>query len=149
MFPSLFKNTTLESLEKTVAFAERRHSILAGNLANMDTPGYQARDLSVEDFQASLKGVFDAEKQSHLASPGLRFDVLQPSEEGLPSVREQAVENVHDAMRQVVYNDGSNDSLELQVTHIAKNQAMHNMAIALMRSQFKMLQMAISENVNV
>ena len=31
--------------------------MLAGNIANMDTPGYQVRDLSVEDFQSQLREV--------------------------------------------------------------------------------------------
>ena len=34
-----------------MAFTEARHSVLAGNVANLDTPGYKTRDLSVETFQ--------------------------------------------------------------------------------------------------
>jgi flagellar basal-body rod protein FlgB len=52
-------------------------------------------------------------------------------------------------MRQVVYHDGSDDNLEMQVTQLAKNQSMHSTAIALMRSQFQTLRMAISENINI
>jgi flagellar basal-body rod protein FlgB len=150
MLPSLFKSTTFESLEQTISFAERRHAILAGNIANMDTPDYQTRDLSVDDFQASIKDLISIQKQQAEDSPTLRFSVLQPGEPSSGSVaREQAVQNVHDAMSQVVYNDGSNDNLELQATQAAKNKSMHEVAITLLRSQFKALQMAISENVNV
>jgi flagellar basal-body rod protein FlgB len=150
MFPTIFRNPTFESIEKTISFAERRHSILAGNIANQDTPGYQSRDLSVDDFQKGLKEVFESQKLRQQESPSLRLSLLQDHEpQSVPSPQDLAVEKVHDAMRQVVYNDGSNDNLEMQVTQIAKNQSMHNMAVALMRSQFQTLQMAISESVNV
>lgn len=150
MLPSLFKSTTLESLEQTISFAERRHAILASNIANMDTPDYQTRDLSVDDFQSSLKDLIAVQKREADDSPTLRFNVLENNEPSSTSIaRDQAVQNVHDAMRQVVYNDGSNDNLELQATQAAKNKSMHEVAITLLRSQFKALQMAISENVNV
>ncbi len=44
-------------------FAQRRHAILAGNVANMSTPGYKTRDLSVDDFQTNLKKAIESEKQ--------------------------------------------------------------------------------------
>ena len=151
MFPSLFGNSALQSLEKTVEFADRRHAILASNIANMDTPGYKTRDLSVDDFQESLKTLHESKKRIAEQSPGLRLSVLETPEEA-PSLaleHDQAVQNVYDSMRQVVYHDGSDDSLELQVAQMSKNQSMHNIAIALMRSQFQNLKMAISESVNV
>ena len=55
MLSGLFQSTTIPVLEQVVSFAQARHTVLAGNIANMDTPGYQARDLSVEDFQTRLK----------------------------------------------------------------------------------------------
>lgn len=151
MFPSLFGNSALQSLEKTVEFADRRHAILASNIANMDTPGYKTRDLSVDDFQESLKTLHESKKRIAEQSPGLRLSVLENPEEDPSHALEhdQAVQNVYDSMRQVVYHDGSDDSLELQVAQMSKNQSMHNIAIALMRSQFQNLKMAISESVNV
>jgi flagellar basal-body rod protein FlgB len=150
MFPSMFSNSSLGSLEKTIEFAERRHSILASNVANMDTPDYKTRDLSVDDFQKSLKHLTDVQKKVEADSPGLRLTVLDPPiDEETLSVRDQAVQNVHDSMRQVQYHDGSDDSMEMQVSQLAKNQSMHSTAVALMRSQFQTLKMAISESVNV
>ncbi len=149
----MFENTSLGSLEKTVEFATRRHAVLAGNIANMDTPGYQTRDLSVDDFQESLKALSTAKRERAFQSPGHQFSVLSPdgqiAMDGADAKYEQAVEHVFDAMRQVQYHDGSDDSLEVQVLEMSKNQSMHQMAIALLRSQFQTLKMAISESVNV
>ena len=57
MYSTLFKSTTIPVLQQAVQFNQARHAVLAGNIANMDTPGYRVRDLSVEDFQNQLREV--------------------------------------------------------------------------------------------
>ena len=47
-------STTVNALEQTLAFTEKRHLLLASNLANMSTPDYRSRDLDVQQFQAAL-----------------------------------------------------------------------------------------------
>ncbi|EMI44450.1 flagellar basal-body rod protein FlgB [Rhodopirellula sp. SWK7] len=46
--------TTIGALEQTIAFTERRHELLAGNIANLSTPDYRSRDLDVDEFQTAL-----------------------------------------------------------------------------------------------
>ena len=149
----MFSTPTLKSLEQTVAFTERRHAILAGNIANTDTPDYESKDLSVDTFQKSLREAFQAERQEQEMSPGLRLSLLgSTSPASSPSFEDSkkvAMESVRDSMKQIVYHDGSDDSLEMQVTQIAKNQSMHTMAIAMMKNQFRQLQMAITGSANV
>ena len=50
MLPSLFDSSSLPVLEQVVNFTEARHGVLAGNIANLDTPGYRSRDLSTEEL---------------------------------------------------------------------------------------------------
>ncbi len=50
-------------------------------------------------------------------------------------------------METIQFLDDSNVGIEQQVTEIAKNQFLHNMAISIMNSQFRLLQVAISERV--
>ena len=47
----------------------------------------------------------------------------------------------------ILYHDQSNDSVEFQVTEMAKNQLQHNLALSIMTSQMRLLQVAISERV--
>ncbi len=54
MWNSLIGGNNVLALQQTLEFTERRHNLLAGNVANMDTPDYQTRDLSIENFQRSL-----------------------------------------------------------------------------------------------
>jgi flagellar basal-body rod protein FlgB len=140
MLSNIFNNGSIGALEQVAAFAEARHGLLAGNIANLDTPGYKTRDLSVENFQESLKSVFAAQQHaqspSEQTSPGLgNFDASDPMRE------------VRESMKSILYHDQSDVGLEQQITELANNQLMHNTAIAIMSSQFRQLQAAISERV--
>lgn len=140
MLNNIFNHSTIGALEQVTAFAEARHGLLAGNIANLDTPGYKTRDLSLENFQEKLKGVYAAKEHarspSELTSPGVAaYDESDPMRE------------VRESMKAILYHDQSDVGLEQQVTELANNQLLHNMAIALMSSQFRQIQTAISERV--
>ena len=137
MLSSLLNSTALPALEQTVNFAQKRHLLLASNLANIDTPDYQTRDVSLENFQTQLRSALNPVRPA-VTTHGLSFEAPQAS-----------FEKVRDVSKQILLHDGSDVSLEEQVTEISKNQAMHNTAIALMRSQFQTLKVAITESVNV
>lgn len=137
MFDALLQQTTLPILEQVVNFNQARHTILAGNIANMDTPGYQARDLSVGDFQGRLKKAIQSRQQREAAlSPG---DIAALAPDNLAEVARES--------QPILYHDGSNDGVEHQVTEMVKNQMQHNVALSIMGSQFRLLQTAISERV--
>ena len=42
-----------EGLSRALTFHQKRHEILASNVANVETPGYRARDLEFKDALAS------------------------------------------------------------------------------------------------
>lgn len=140
MFDSWLGNSTLPALEQTAIFAQKRHQLLAGNLANLDTPDYQTRDLSLTEFQKQLKTVTDPSKSTET--------VYVHGKGQQPITQQDAIEKARDVSKQILYHDGSDVSLEQQVTEISKNQSMHNTAIALLRSQFQTLQVAIRESAS-
>lgn len=47
----------LKGIEEMLDFHVQRHGVLAGNLANADTPGYQAQDLTFQGALGSLENV--------------------------------------------------------------------------------------------
>ncbi len=63
MIQGIFNSSTIPVLEQLVQFTQARHEVLAGNVANLETPGYVARDLSVADFQARLKDAIETRQQ--------------------------------------------------------------------------------------
>jgi flagellar basal-body rod protein FlgB len=120
-----------------VNFSQSRHTVLAGNLANLHTPGYQARDLSVEEFQTRLKQAIEARDQQPAAqSPG----DLAASWTDLAA---QAAEDP----KSILFHDQSDNTVELQVSEMVKNQLQHNLALSILTSQFRLLQAAVSERV--
>lgn len=129
-------SSTIPALEQSVAFAQRRHALLAGNIANLDVPNYRTRDLSVKDFQEALRESIAARRSEHGRSPGT---LSQPTAE----------EKVRDVQSQILYHDGSDISLEQQISQISKNQMLHDTSIALMRSQFQTIEAAIRESTSI
>jgi flagellar basal-body rod protein FlgB len=136
MLTGLFQSTTIPVLQEVVSFAQARQAVLAGNIANIDTPGYKARDLSIEDFQSRLKEAIEARDD-----PGLR----SPGETDLPP--KPLVADVAKLSQSILRHDLGNVEMESQVAEMVKNQIQHNTALAIMTDQFHQLQIAISEKV--
>ena len=135
MFTGIFQSTTIPVLEQLVNFAEARQTVLAGNLANLHTPGYQARDLSVTEFQTRLKEAIEARDEApSTRSPG---DVA--ADHG------RMIGQASDNSQGILYHDQSNDSVEFQVTEMVKNQLQHNLALSILTSQMRLLEAAVSE----
>jgi flagellar basal-body rod protein FlgB len=141
MYSTLFKSTTIPVLQQAVQFNQARHVVLAGNIANMDTPGYQVRDLSVEDFQSQLQEVI---KKRHApqqpASIGMQMN-------GLSGAKQRDEAEVVREPKTILYHDKSNVGVEYQVTEMVKNQMQHNMALTIMNNQMRLLETAISERL--
>lgn len=128
----ILNSSTIPALEQTLQFSQRRHDLLASNVANISTPGYRSRDLDVNDFQNALRDSIAGMKDS--PATGIH-----------PSTRDDVFSGPRAATEQVVYHDGSDVSMENQVSQISKNQHMHSLAITTMRSQFDLLRTAITE----
>lgn len=133
MIESLFSSTTIPVMEQVAHFAQARHQVLAGNLANVDTPGYRTRDLSVNQFQSQLKAAIKEQQSPSLASAGeQRRDT-------------DSLERVGQGLGNILHHDESNVSVEQQATEIMKNQLQHNLAMSVLGNQFRLLQAAIAE----
>ncbi len=137
MLSSLFSSTQIPVLEQVVNFSQARHSVLAGNIANLDTPGYRVRDLSPELFQDRLKAAIQAKNTPPVSSLG------DPSRAS--ALRGDPLRDVGKNMKSILRHDDGNVGLDQQVTAVTKNQMQHDMAIALLNSQFRLLQSAITE----
>jgi flagellar basal-body rod protein FlgB len=132
MLPSLFASTTIPALSEVLNFAQARHTVLAGNIANVNTPGYRLRDLNEAEFQQQLK---EAITHSH------RAPSLADTEPGDPLLK------VRRSLENLIYHDDTNIDLEKQVAEMTKNHLLHNFALTVMTDQFRLLESAISERV--
>jgi len=137
MLPDLFSSTTIPALGEVLNFAQARHTVLAGNIANVNTPGYRLRDLSPTEFQQKLKeAIAHSCSSAEPMSPGLASS--QPGDE---------MREVRASLENLVYHDDTHIDLEKQVAEMTKNHLLHNFALTVMTDQFQLLQTAISERV--
>ncbi len=152
MLPAIFSGSSIPVLEQVASFTEARHSVLAGNLANFDTPGYHSRDLSTDGFEARLRSAIAArDSQGSGLGSELAASLGMPSSQfgggamafamGAPN----SLQHVNDNLNDLLHHDDSNVSLEKQVSEITKNQLRHNLALTIMTAQFRLLESAINE----
>ena len=114
-------------LEQTLQFTAARHKLIAEDVVNISTPGYQQRDLSLPKFQQMLA---ERAKVADESAPGsVNFSDVTSE-----------VEKRHDG---ILFHDGQSRSMEELMSDQAKNALMHNLAIELLRHQFQQIQMAL------
>jgi len=134
---NLFNSTTIPALAEVLTFTQARQTVLAGNIANVNTPGYRLRDLSQPAFQQKLKeALADSRNSGEPASLG-----AARCESGDP------MRQVRASLENLIYHDDTNIDLEKQVAEMTKNHLLHNFALTVMTDQFQLLQTAISERV--
>lgn len=129
-------------LDKTLAFTEARNRMLAENVANITTPGYRTKQLSVESFQSALKGATERrsskDRSFRLASTrefevdDLGFLRTRPSEE--------PAENL-------LFQDGTNARVERQMAMLAENAMMNQVTAEILKGYYGGVSKAIRGRV--
>ena len=142
MLSSIFDSSTIPVLEQVVSFTQARHGVLAGNIANLDTPGYKTRDLSPEEFQGRLKEAVEARRQASV-SPTYEINAQLAGRD--TTFEHDGMDKVRESIKNILFHDNSDVSIEQQVAEITKNQAQHNLALGIMNSQFRLMRAAIKE----
>jgi flagellar basal-body rod protein FlgB len=151
MIESLFNTSTIPLLAKAAAFAERRHEVLAGNVANISTPDYRTRDLPVAEFRAALEEAIARKRPlDSSGKPAWSFSAGSFSAGSGPagageSFPQTLLEALEAPPKTITFQDGNNRSIEKEVMEITKNSIMQTVAIELMNVQLNRLQAVISE----
>jgi len=118
-------------IEQAVRFSAARHKLLAENIANVSTPGYRQKDLSVDNFRAMLRSRV-AERNS--APPG--------------SANMDVTFEPNDATGGVIFHDRGNRSMEQLMTDSVSNALYHNMMLEMLRKQYSSIEAALKERVS-
>lgn len=138
--------STISILEQIAKFAERRQQVLAGNIANIDTPGYRMRDLPIDKFEAALK---EAIENRAVASSGSSEGVAADSTK--PKIEDFFTDDLFRAEvatpKNLTFQDANNRSIEHQTMEMTKNAMMQAFAIELLSSQYRILETVISERL--
>ena len=113
-----------EALGRFLDVDVARYQLVSANLANIDTPGYRARDL---DFRSELaRAAADADSSSsHL----------------LPATYSPVARQVRGLMERP---DGNNVSVERESLLLAEAQMKFNLGVQLLKDQFHTIALAIN-----
>jgi flagellar basal-body rod protein FlgB len=112
-----------------------RQNVVAGNLANIKTPGYKARSLEFEDDLQRAMGL-DARGKMTRTSP----DHLPAEFEA----RKFSADFIKDLKPRVVQGEDAVD-LDKEMTTMAKNTLLYNTLITTLQRNFEGLKTVISE----
>jgi flagellar basal-body rod protein FlgB len=123
---------TIDRLSRGLEFASRRHEVLTKNVANLETPGYRARDVAFDDF---LNGMLPAAADAGMPAP------IAPSVPGAPEAH--VVYTSDGAARE----DGNDVNLDRQMARLAENTLFNHTLVTLLTSRFNQMKQAISGRV--
>ena len=127
----LMNQGNIPLLEQQMKFAGARMRVLADNIANVDTPNYVQKDLSVEKFQQQL-----------------RDRVAQREGQGPGTVRFEGTEKPIEAEGGgILFHDRNNRSIETLMSDMQQNGMKYTMFTELLRKQFNSIQDALKERV--
>lgn len=152
---------SFQLLAQMARFAERRQTVLASNVANIDTLDYKMRDLDVEGFQQAMKSAVESQAHPSLNQPvSQHWGNASPGWPSLPGplgnattpdinsfFGEELFESQEDTARNLTFHDGNNRGIEYQMTELTKNSMQQNFAIELMSAQMRLLETVISEQI--
>jgi len=120
---SIVFDSTSSLLTEMIRATALRHRILAENLANAETPGYEAQEMTFSRALAEARG-------SNAQTPGS------------PASIRTAVEPDAEARAR---RDGNTVDLDRQMVKLAQNTIWHNAMVQILASRISMLKAAIRD----
>lgn len=120
------KDQTISSASRGLEWREKRHSAIAANITNADTPGYKSIDVSFEKAMEKAGLRMATTHASHLggrSAPGRDSIVLSG---GLPR------------------RDGNDVDIDSQMASLARNQIEYSLLTKALAKRFQVFKEAIS-----
>ena len=75
-------SAVIAALRRQMTVAVARQVAAAGNLANVDTPGFKAREVTFDETLARQSGTLTATKQGHFGTSGPATGIVMQEEDG-------------------------------------------------------------------
>jgi flagellar basal-body rod protein FlgB len=128
---ALFNKTSIPLLGKLADLAALRQKLIASNIANVNTPGYQERQI---DFDGELKKAIGKPKINAVVT-NPRHIPLRVSQNAAPEVK---------SIEETENSTGVNSvDIEEQMAELAQNQLVFNFGATMLTKNFQGLKAAI------
>jgi flagellar basal-body rod protein FlgB len=128
---------TLEALTKSLDFRSEKQVIIASNIANAETPGYEAKTI---DFEAALANALTLD-----GSPVERTHAAHFASGGSLDDLDTEVTN---QINNVVREDGNTVDRDAEMASLAENQLLYNAAADLLKKKLALLKYSIADGGN-
>lgn len=142
LLSSIFDSGAGGLAAKVAAYAEARQTVLAENIANIDTPGYKTRDLPLGEFQEMLAEALEEGERTGGPIRLRSTRSIEVNRDGTMTFK--AAERTGQGF---VFHDQGNRDIETEMSEMVKTSVMHRVAIEVMKKQGEMLRVAIRERV--
>ena len=135
MFDLTGGNAMIQSMDVSMSLASKRMSLIASNLANLDTPGYRTRDFS---FQGALKSALDGQTSPASLNATHPMHLQGTTSTALPPTTDALKPNSE-------RNDGNDVSLDRENMLLSRTQTDYQTASTLMQVELRKLYSMIRE----
>jgi flagellar basal-body rod protein FlgB len=126
---------TMAVLQKSLDLRTRKQQVIAGNVANAETPGYSARKM---EFEADLRSAINSPETKARTSHPKHFPIGVSGLDGVQGqITKQRSENP--------IGDGNTVSLEEEMFDMAQNQLLFEASGQILKKKLVMLKYAASD----
>jgi flagellar basal-body rod protein FlgB len=133
---SKIADSTMQALAAAANMRHLKQQVIAGNIANAETPGYHAKKMDFEDALAralDLDGLrsMSTSDAKHFSVGGGSLSKISP--------------DIYDNPEASVNNDGNTVNLEKEMAALAENTILHKAALQLINKKLAALRYAATE----
>ena len=121
---------TIDAMQSALTFHRERHTVLAGNVANLDTPGFRPMDL---------------DRRTEEPTPGLAADTTSPGHIAAGTDGADNSVRVFDDGGQLQGPDGNAVSMERELAKIDANRTRYATTAELISRRFALLKYAAGD----
>ena len=137
MFDITSGNGMIQSMDRALTLASQRQTLIASNLANLDTPGYRTRDFS---FEGALKSALNGQLSPNTLTTTNPMHLQGTTSSTFPAST--------DALRpSAERNDGNDVSLDRENMLLTRTQSNYQTASTLMQVELRKLYSLIRDAV--
>jgi len=126
---------TIAVLQKSLDLRAQKQQVIAGNIANAETPGYAARKMSFED---NLRRALKTPEVSSHKTNAKHFAI---GTGGISSVQAEITRETDG----VSFGDGNSVSVDDEMFDLAENQLLYEASSQILKKKFSMLKFAVSD----
>lgn len=135
----------IPALEAALKFAAQRQPIIAGNIANIDTPNHLQADVSPAAFQAQLRRAIEARRERSAGQSGALE--LGRSAEVRQDAHGDLILSPMTPSGNILFHDRNNRDLERLMQDQTENLSVFRVSAELLRSRFEIIRTAAADRV--